>query len=115
MIYRFKSRAAADLLMLGPHGDVLLRAIGREPGAQGIIEAAAIPAALAALQAAIEADEALRRERARAGGQAGAEPADAHPDDPGAPEGVSLRSRVWPMVEMLRRAQAESEPVVWGV
>ena len=28
---------------------------------------------------------------------------------------VSLRQRVWPMVEMLRRAQAADEPVVWGV
>ncbi|MEY3273408.1 MAG: hypothetical protein RLZZ341_2309, partial [Pseudomonadota bacterium] len=29
MIYRFKSRATGDLLMLEPHGDALLRALGR--------------------------------------------------------------------------------------
>jgi hypothetical protein len=26
-----------------------------------------------------------------------------------------LRRRLWPMVEMIRRAQAAGEPVVWGV
>lgn len=116
MIYRFKSRAAGDLLMLGPHGDALLRALGREPAMRGIIEPADIPAALAALQAAIEADEALRAaqaaggtERVRAGREAPADDGAAHP------EGVSLRRRLWPMVEMLRRAQAEDEAVVWGV
>ncbi|HNJ83875.1 MAG TPA: DUF1840 family protein, partial [Piscinibacter sp.] len=30
-------------------------------------------------------------------------------------EGVSLRQRAWPMVEMLRRAQAEGKEIVWGV
>ena len=28
---------------------------------------------------------------------------------------VGLRQRVWPMVEMLKRALAEQQPVVWGV
>jgi hypothetical protein len=28
---------------------------------------------------------------------------------------IALRRRLWPMVEMIRRAQAADEPVVWGV
>ena len=28
---------------------------------------------------------------------------------------VVLRQRLWPLVEMLRRAHAAGEPVVWGV
>lgn len=116
MIYRFKSRAAGDLLMLEPHGDALLRVLGREPSPRGIIEPAGIPAALAALQAAIEADDALRA--GRGAGEA-PEPAGAEGESGGgdatAHDGVSLRRRLWPMVEMLRRAQAEDEPVVWGV
>ena len=116
MIYRFKSRAAGDLLMLEPHGDALLRALGREPSAQGIIETAAMPSALAALQAAIEADDALQRAaRGPGGGDPAAAPADSRGEDNPALDGVSLRRRLWPMVEMLRRAQAEDEPVVWGV
>ena len=28
---------------------------------------------------------------------------------------VSLRQRLWPMIDMLRRAHQADEPVVWGV
>lgn len=105
MIYKFRSKAAGDTLMLGPQGDQFLRAIGREPAAKGIIEVAAMPAALAALQQAIDQDEAARAQQ---------------PDDEAMLEAagrdpIALRRRLWPMVEMIRRAQAADEPVVWGV
>ena len=96
MIYKFKSPATGDLIMLGPQGDQMLRALGREPSPKGIIEPADMPAAIAALQAAIAADE-----------------RPAEQDDKPAP--VGLRQRLWPMVEMLRRALAADAPVVWGV
>ena len=96
MIYKFKSPATGDLIMLGPLGDQMLRALGREPSPKGIIEPADMPAAIAALQAAIAADE-----------------RPAEQDDKPAP--VGLRQRLWPMVEMLRRALAADAPVVWGV
>ena len=104
MIYKFKSKATGDTIMLGPNGDQLLRVLGREPSAQGIIEVAHMPAALNALQAAIDDDERARRERG--GGDE---------DGEGAREPVTLRTRLWPMVEMLRRAHTAGEPVVWGV
>jgi hypothetical protein len=28
---------------------------------------------------------------------------------------VGLKQRVWPMVEMMKRAHAAGEPIVWGV
>lgn len=93
--------------MLGAAGDELLRLLGREPAAKGIFEAAAMPEAIARLQAAAQAAEAPAEPAA-----AGATDA---PDAQGAAEGVSLRQRVWPMIEMLRRAHAAGEPVVWGV
>ncbi len=96
MIYKFKSPATGDLIMLGPNGDQLLRILGREPAPKGIIETAHMAAALAALQAAIAADEQPREE-----------------EDQPAP--VGLRQRLWPMVEMLRRAQAANAAIVWGV
>ncbi len=103
MIYKFKSKATGDLIMLGPHGNQVMALLGREPAAQGIIEVAAMPAALAALQAAIEAEEA-------------APPgADDDADEPGGARAVALRQRLWPMIEMLRRAHAAGVPVVWGV
>ena len=98
MIYKFKSAVTGDLIMLGPQGEHMLHLIGHAPAAQGIIEAAAMPAAIAALQAAIDADS---QPAADADGTA------ARP--------VGLRQRLWPVIEMLRRCQAAHEPVVWGV
>ena len=101
MIYKFKSPASGNLIMLGPQGDQMLRLLGREPAARGIIEPAAMPAALAALQAAVVAEE-----------QSPADAADAAAA-PAMPA-VGLRQRLWPMIEMLRRCLAAEKPIVWG-
>ena len=37
-MYRFKSKADGDLIMMAPVGDQILRIIGREPAPKGIIE-----------------------------------------------------------------------------
>jgi hypothetical protein len=100
MLYKFKSPVAGDVIMLGPQGDQMLKLMGREPAAQGIIEPEAMGAVLAALQAAIDAETPASAEAAE--------------DEPGKP-GVGLRQRLWPMIEMLRRSQAAGKPVVWGV
>jgi hypothetical protein len=107
MIYKFKSKAAGDVIMTATSGDDLLRTIGRTPTAQGIIEVAAMPAAIAAIEKAVAADEAAR---ARAEQEAAAEGRKIAPRD-----GVSLRQRAWPMVEMMKRSQAEDADIVWGV
>jgi hypothetical protein len=107
MIYKFKSKAAGDVIMLAPSGDALMRVLGREPAAQGIIEVAAMAQAIDAIQAAIAADEA---ERAEAESEAQSRGATLP-----APQGVTSRQRMWPMVEMLKRAQSANEPIVWGV
>ncbi len=107
MIYKFKSKVSGDIIMMQPTGDALLRAIGREPSAQGIIEPAAMAAAMLAIEAAALADEAARAEAEQAAAVQGERlaPRDA----------VALRQRLWPMVDMLKRAAAADEPVVWGV
>lgn len=102
MIYKFRSKATGDLIMLGPHGDQVMKILGREPAPKGVIEPAAMPAAVAALRAAIAAESEC----------------DAGPEDAEAPEGpraVSLRQRLWPMIDMLERAHGEGHPIVWGV
>ncbi len=100
MIYKFKSAASGDVIMLAPNAELMLRLLGREPAAQGIIEPAAMPGAMAALLAAIE--------------QEAATPAPEEDAEPLRPP-VSLRQRLWPMLELLRRAHAADKPVVWGV
>ena len=105
MIYKFKSGASGDLIILGPQGDQMLRLLGREPAAKGIIEPATMPAAMAALQAAIAEEELVAAEAA--------DPP-ANPAKPAHPA-IGLRQRLWPMVDMLRRCQVAQEPIVWGV
>lgn len=107
MIYKFKSKATGDLIMLGPNGDQVMRLVGREPLPQGIFEVSDQPAVLAALERAVAEEAAVEAQKTQRAAEEG--------DDGDAPRGVSLRQRVWPLVEMLRRAHAAQEPVVWGV
>jgi hypothetical protein len=110
MTYLFKSKAAGDVLMLGPDGDQLLRIIGKEPAAKGLIEPAALPAAIRAIEAAIAQDEA-NPAPAPAGPGSAEGPGEAEGED----EGVSLRQRAWPLLEMMRAAQAAAQDIAWGV
>jgi Domain of unknown function (DUF1840) len=98
MLYKFKSKAAGDVIMLEPSGNRVLTILGKEPAAQGIIEVADMGAAIAALEAAVAADEAATQNQ-----------------DPSQRERVTLRQRAWPLVEMLKRAQRAGHPIVWGV
>jgi hypothetical protein len=107
MIYKFKSKSSGDVIMMGPSGDHVLRTIGKSPSPKGIIEPAAMPAAIAALERAI-ADEEEARQRAEAEAQAEGKKLPAG-------DAVSLRQRAWPLVDMMRRAHAEGHDIVWGV
>lgn len=107
MIYKFKSKVAGDLIMLEPQGRRVLEIIGKEAGAQGIITAAQIQAAISALEAAIAQEEAMKK----AAGTQGADPVDGQ----AVAEGISLRQRAKPFLDMLRRCDAAQADVVWGV
>jgi hypothetical protein len=103
-MYRFKSKADGDLIMMAPVGDQLLRVIGREPAAQGIIEVAALPQAIAALEQAIAAAELARVDARRA-----------DDEDERDAQAIGLQQRAWPLLEMMRRSLAERADIVWGV
>lgn len=104
MLYKFKSQAAADVIMLSANGQQMLTIIGKDPGPQGIITVAQIPAAIAALEAAVVAHEAARQHHAAS-------------EDEEEPEGdgVMLRQRAAPFIELLRVSAAAGKDVVWGV
>lgn len=112
MLYKFKSRAAADLIMLEPQGRQILEIIGKTPGAPGIVTVAQIPAAIAALEAAVAAEAARRAQQAA---EAGAQDAPQDETDAEQADVVQLRQRVVPFIDLLRRSAAESQDVVWGV
>jgi hypothetical protein len=103
MLYKFKSKAAGDLIMLEPNGRRVLEIIGKGTGPKGIILPAEMPAAMHALEAAIAQEEADHE----------AAVDDGKPHGKG--EGVTLRQRAVPFLDMLRRSHAEDKEVVWGV
>lgn len=105
MLYKFKSQAAADVIMLHDNGQQMLTIIGKDPAPQGIITVEQIPAAIAALQAAVAAHE-------RA--QLLAPQASSEEEEPEG-DGVMLRQRAAPFIELLRVSAAAGKDVVWGV
>jgi cyclopropane-fatty-acyl-phospholipid synthase len=111
MLYKFKSKATGDLVMLQPNGKRVLEIIapgtGIGTGDKGIIQPGQMAAAVAALQAAIaqeEAQQAQAEQEAKAAGQTPPRRAE-----------VSLRQRTQPFIAMLQRAEKEKADVVWGV
>ena len=109
-MFRFKSRAAADLIMLEPNGRQILEILGRtdtDAQQRGILLPVQMPAAIAALEAAIAA-EALQREQLTLQAEAANAPAPRF-------DGISLRQRAMPFIAMIRRCEAAKREIVWGV
>lgn len=108
MLYKFKSKATGDLIMLEPNGRRVLQIIGKHsPEGRGILPPAQMPAAIEALQSAIAREEAAQkaaRQEALARGETPPEHAE-----------VSLRQRATPFIDMLRRSHAAEKEIVWGV
>ena len=123
MLYKFKSKATGDLIMLEPQGRQILKIIGKEPGAQGIIEPKDMMAAIDALQQAVvreeearlEAEREAQKEIHRAAEGVAAEPAKSGTHTGSDKGAISLKQRVVPFIDMLRRAHAEDKDIVWGV
>lgn len=107
MLYKFKSKAAGDLIMLEPNGRQVLQIIGKDPGPKGIIEPGQMAAAIQSLESAIAREEAEHK-RAEAEAQS-------QGDKAPRPDGIALRQRAVPFVDMLRRAEKEGQDIVWGV
>ena len=107
MLYKFKSKAAGDLIMLEANGRGVLQIIGKDAGPTGIILPEQMAAAVAALNAAMAREEA---EQQAAIACAKAE---------GAPipkfDAINLRKRAAPMVDMLARCAKENASITWGV
>lgn len=104
MLYRFKSQAAADIIMLQSTGEQMLTIIGKPLATQGVITVAQMPAALTALAQAVAASEATP----------GDTQADTVDDDAPQTDTVRLRQRAAPLMAMLKECAAAGQDVVWG-
>ena len=113
MLYKFKSKATGDLIMLEPQGKQILKLIGKEAEPKGIILPSEMMVAIDALHAAVE-QEALAIQAAKEAA-ATAEPQTEKLPVADGPRTISLKQRVVPFIDMLRRAHAEDKEVVWGV
>ena len=109
MLYKFKSRATADLILLEPHAKRLLQIMGKEASPSGIVTVAQIPAAVLALEAAVALDE---EQHAQTRAARHAEGLDTDADEAQS-ETVRLHQRAAPLIEMLRCSLAEEHDVVW--
>ena len=108
MIYKFKSQACGEVIMLSLDGEKMLLIVGKPPEAKGIITVAQIPAAIAALEAAISADEA-------APAKPGPASKPSTEDDKPPKEDVMLRHRAGPFIALLTCSAEAGKDVVWGV
>lgn len=107
MLYKFKSKAAGDLIMLEPNGRRVLEIIGKDAGPKGIILPEEMPGAARKLEDAIVREEQEQQaavDEARAKGQV-----------PPRFDAVSLRQRAVPFLDMLRRCSQAGKEIVWGV
>ena len=110
MLFKFKSKATGDLIMLEPNGRRVLQIIGKDPSATGIILPAQIPAALAALEIAIATEEAAIQAAKNARSDESDERITSTHND-----AVPLRQRALPFMELLKSSHSAGVEIVWGV
>lgn len=103
MLYQFKSKVG-DLTMLEPNGRQVLEIIGKEASPKGIITPEQMPAAIAALEAAVAED------KVNSPNTPAPETEEEKKNEP-----VMLRARAVPFIDLLKRAQAKNAEVTWGV
>ena len=107
MLYRFKSKASGDVVMLEPNGKQLLEILGKDPAGPGIILPEQMPGAVQTLRDAVFEEEAeLQRE---------IQEALARGEDTPDPNRITLRVRATPFIELLQHSMRENTEVIWGV
>ena len=115
MLYKFKSKATADLIMLEPNGKQILRIIGKEPATKGILEVLEMPRAIEALRQAVQQEEDTRAQMDAQNVSGSVDTKDTKGAvTSGQERPVSLRQRAAPFIDMLQRAHKANNDVVWG-
>lgn len=106
----FRSRAAGEIFMFAETAHRIFQILDRKDAERGVITAEQVPAALAALEAAVEAEKAQLKAAEAAG-----EESEREGRDGAAPRAVTLGQRAFPLIEMLRAAQKKGVEVTWGI
>lgn len=110
MLYIFKSRASADVIMFGQDAKLLLEVMGKDTDPKGILTVEQLPAAIARLKKAAEDDRAqVRAHRAHL------DTGNDHKAIEADKTAIHLSQRAVPLLEMMQDSLKEGTPVVWGV
>lgn len=117
MLFKFKSKATGDLIMLEPNGRRVLQIIGKDPSSTGIILPAQMLDALAALEKAIASEEAAIAEAKAAlkAKQAFSDEDETAKTSYSNTDAVPLRQRALPFMELLKSSHSAGVEIVWGV
>jgi hypothetical protein len=102
----FRSKAAGEIYMFQENARRVFEILGRSDDARGVITPDQLDDAIARLAAAVD-DEKAQIKNAPQGGRA--------EDNRAAAQPVTLGQRVFPLLEMLRAAQAKRVDVTWGI
>ncbi len=103
MLITFKTPVHADITMFGDVAKALIRLMGHSGSVPGALLAADIPAALAQLKAAVEANPEAPLDPQR----------DEERDDEGRAQSVSLKHRALPLIDLLEAAARDEKNVIW--
>jgi hypothetical protein len=110
MLFKFKSQATSDLIMLEPDARALLKMMLGDDPVKGIVLAHDLPSAIAQLESALAQEAANSPSQTVAGLARTAVDDEEALDTP-----VHLGQRAAPMLHMLKRCLAEKSDLVWGV
>lgn len=114
MLVRFKSKAAAEVLMYEDHAKRILDLLHKDVR-RGVITAEEMPLAVSRLEAEI-ADSKLHPTSEEMQHDVTAHHGEAGDDNEHEPvEIVTFATRAYPLLEMLRAAQHGGHDVMWGV
>jgi hypothetical protein len=104
MLYRFKSKAGGDVVLLETNGQEILRIIGKDTKVNGILTPEHFDAALQALDDAIHKQEAEGRGIESTTERITQESRRIH-----------LRQRAWPLIALIQSSARMNTPVVWEI
>lgn len=109
MLVTFKSKAAAEVIMYEEHAKRILDMLGKDVE-KGIIRVEETGDAIARIEQEIEE---IRKQIQAEEAQRGEEQDEENEREP--VQTVSFSARAYPLLEMLRAANAAGQPVIWGV
>jgi cyclopropane-fatty-acyl-phospholipid synthase len=117
MIYQFETQAGGRITYTSVVGARLLHLIGKQPGPRGVITVGEIPAAILALEAAVQREKEMTTEQRQelephADESRRSDPRD---DEREREPAVSLGQRAFPFIDLLKHALSVKVDVTWGI